>query len=170
MLVIPPCFSSFAEARQALDKFMRWIFYSVNNPDQSSVPRIRAMLEQTLEEWLRASSHLLRFTETKLDLQDLRAAHIMRINYYVSIIIIDAYLSDDEMVYDRHITGFRAVISWSQEILSIDVGADGQHTLSFSFDFGVTPPLYFTASHCRDPLVRRRALELLRRSHRKQGS
>jgi hypothetical protein len=52
-LVMPPHFSSFAEARQALDEFMRWMFYSVNNPDQSFVPRIRAMLEQTLEDWLR---------------------------------------------------------------------------------------------------------------------
>lgn len=169
-LVMPPHFSSFAEARQALDEFMRWMFYSVNNPDQSSVPRIRAMLEQTLEDWLRASSHLLLGVETKLDSQDLRAARILRIYYHISFIIIDAYLSYDEMAYDRHITRFRAIISMSQEILSIDAGACGEHTLSFSFDFGVTPPLHFTASHCRDPWIRRRALGLLRRSHRKQGS
>jgi hypothetical protein len=52
----------------------------------------------------------------------------------------------------------------------MDAGVDLQHILGFSFDLGLTPPLYFTASHCRDSIVRRRALAMLRLSHRKQGS
>jgi hypothetical protein len=86
-------------------------------------------------------------------------------------------LADNETVFDNHTQEFKAIVGMSQELLSMDAAVDSmdaavdeQHILSFSFDFGVTPPLYFTATHCRDPLIRRRALALLRRAHRKQGS
>ena len=166
---VQPRFGSFAEAREALDEFMRWMFYSVNNPKPSSVPVIRGALERTLEDWRRAFSHFWPRTDKTFDPQDLRAARLMQIYYHVSFIIIDAYLSDDEIVFDKHVKHFGAIVETSREILSTDAGADGEYKLSFSFDFGVTPPLYFTASHCRDPLIRRRALALMRLSYRKQG-
>jgi hypothetical protein len=167
--VVPQRFVSFTEAKEALDEFMMWMFYSVNHPEPQSVPRVRAMLEQTLKTWLQAFNHLLPCTEANLEPPDLRAARFMQMYYHVSFIIIDAYLADDELVFDKHVQRFGKIVDMSQGTFSTDAGKDEQHKVSFNFDFGVTPPLYFTASHCRDPLIRRRALALIRLSHRKQG-
>lgn len=39
----------------------------------------------------------------------------------------------------------------------------------FSFDFGVIPALYFTASECRVPSIRRKALALLKLAPKKES-
>jgi hypothetical protein len=101
--LVPPLFRSLAEARVALDEFMTWMFYLVNNPKPSSVPTIREMLEQALKDWLGPFSHLLLCAEAKLEAQDLRAVLYIQLYYHVSCIIMDAYLSDHETVFDKHI-------------------------------------------------------------------
>lgn len=40
---------------------------------------------------------------------------------------------------------------------------------TFSLSPGIVCPLYVTATHCRDPIIRRRALRLLQATHRKEG-
>lgn len=40
---------------------------------------------------------------------------------------------------------------------------------SFSADLGIVPPLYVVATKCRDPVIRRRAIQLLRSSSRREG-
>lgn len=169
-LLVPPQFVSYTQARGVLDELMMWTFCLAENLEPSSVPRIRAMLEKTLEDWLRAFTHLLETTETKLNPRDLQARRFMQMYYHVSFIIVDAYLSEEELVFDKYTQRFREIVDMIQEILLMDAGMDEQHKLSFSFDFGVTPPLYFTACHCRDPLIRRAALALMRTSHDKQGA
>ena len=167
--VLPPRFDSFIQAREALDNVMTWTSLSVNSLKPSSGPETGAILARTLEEWRQAFSPLLKGTETKLEHRDFRAARCMQIHYIVAFIVIDTYLSDNETVFDKHIDQFRAIVDEAQELLFTNDGVDEQYKLSFSFDFGITPPLYFTASRCRDPLIRRRALALMRLPHRAQG-
>lgn len=40
---------------------------------------------------------------------------------------------------------------------------------SFSADLGIVPPLFVVATKCRDPIVRRQAIQLLRSSARREG-
>ncbi|KAK7749518.1 hypothetical protein SLS53_000093 [Cytospora paraplurivora] len=40
---------------------------------------------------------------------------------------------------------------------------------SFSADLGIVPPLYVVATKCRDPVIRRKAIQLLRSSSRREG-
>ncbi|KAK7953375.1 hypothetical protein PG988_014069 [Apiospora saccharicola] len=40
---------------------------------------------------------------------------------------------------------------------------------SFSADLGIVPPLFVVATKCRDPFVRRKAIQLLRSSSRREG-
>ena len=167
--VLPPRFDSFTKAREALDNVMRWTLLTVNSSEPSSGPETGAMLARTLEDWRQAFSPLPKGTETKLEHHGFRAARCMQIHYLVAFIIINTYLSDDETVFDKYIDQFGTIVNEAQKLLSTDGGVDEQYKLSFSFDFGVTPPLYFTASRCRDPLIRRRALALMRLSHRMQG-
>ena len=46
---------------------------------------------------------------------------------------------------------------------------DPSTTGSFSFDLGYAIPLYFTATRCRDPLLRRRAVHLMKTYPRQEG-
>ncbi|KAI0133948.1 hypothetical protein BJ170DRAFT_575586 [Xylariales sp. AK1849] len=45
----------------------------------------------------------------------------------------------------------------------------GVHTTSFCLDMGFIIPLYTVASQCRDPILRRRAIDLLRSTPRQEG-
>lgn len=59
--------------------------------------------------------------------------------------------------------------------LSADSPGAGEHYRafhikpSFSADLGIVPPLYVVATKCRDPVIRRRAIQLLRSSSRREG-
>lgn len=63
----------------------------------------------------------------------------------------------------------------SHRVLSTDFLGQGEHYRafhvkpSFSADLGIVPPLYVVATKCRDSSIRRRAIQLLRSSSRREG-
>lgn len=161
-------FSSLAEARETLDSVITWTFYKLEEQHESSIQEVQELLKQILKDWLHAFQRLLA-SLAKLEPEDLRAARFLKVYYHISVIIIDVYLSADEAVYDRHVDRFMTIVKLAAETLHGSGAGDNQYKLNFSFDLGISPPLYFTASRCRDPCIRRAALALLRVSHRNQG-
>ncbi|KAJ5624917.1 hypothetical protein N7510_001226 [Penicillium lagena] len=70
--------------------------------------------------------------------------------------------------YDAHLPTFQMIVEQASLILSISAGPDGAQP-PFTFEMGVGLPLYLTALRCRDPILRRRALHLLRQSPKVQS-
>ena len=71
---------------------------------------------------------------------------------------------DDQILWDEHQSGFEQVVQIAERVVaSNNVPANVGKTLHrFTLDFGIVGPLYDTARACRDPKIRRRAIDLLR--------
>ncbi len=160
-------FRSLAEAREALDSFMRRMFYALEGAEDA--PNVRIDLEEHLEAWLHTFDAFLAETLPELESESLRAARFLKVYYHVSVIVIDAYLSPDEVIFDGHIDRFKEIVNLAAQTLQ-STGATGhQAKLNFSFDLGICPALYLASSRCRDPIIRRTAIALLRFSHRESS-
>jgi hypothetical protein len=83
----------------------------------------------------------------------------------------------DEILYDRHVGDFAAVVVLSSEFLESihtgfkeqDVESSSTAEISLGFDLCIVPALFLTALRCRHPVVRRDALNLLYLRHRREG-
>lgn len=73
----------------------------------------------------------------------------------------------DEIAYDNHLSTFSSMVTLAQSVSHLQ-SKDG-HPLKFSVSTGIVAPLYMTITRCRDPLVRRRALSLLKQSNCRDG-
>jgi hypothetical protein len=75
------------------------------------------------------------------------------------------YLSVAQTAFDQHKGRFEDVVHHADIILTLS----GTRP-SFTFEMGVIPPLYFVATKCRDPTIRRRALSLLKKALERESS
>ena len=166
---IPDKFTTLEEARTTIDAFMRWMLYCLHNEDETCVPEALTTLEHTLGAWLQALDALVE-SRGEVSQQDLTAIHVMMIYYHISHIMMRCYLTTDETAYDEHIERFQIIVELAQDTLSTSEQQPQKPKLNFSFDLGLTPPLYFVATHCRDPFIRRAALALIQFSHRRTGA
>ena len=88
--------------------------------------------------------------------------------YYLSTYIwIYTCLDEFETAFDSHMDKFTSVITLSESLLI--KGTVGDALPHFTFEMGLIPPLYFTAINCRHPLLRRKAVALLRQGSRREG-
>ncbi|KAL9624388.1 MAG: hypothetical protein Q9160_001350 [Pyrenula sp. 1 TL-2023] len=72
-----------------------------------------------------------------------------------------------EAAYDEHMADFASIVALAE--LAVQLQARDGHPLKFSISTGVVPPLYMAATRCRDPLIRRRAVSLLRQCNNRDG-
>ena len=87
---------------------------------------------------------------------------LMHMYYHAVIIWISTSLSALETVYDSHEAGFAAIVSRATSIIA-ESGSLSREDAAFTFETEVAAPLYWVASKCRQPFLRRAALNLLRR-------
>lgn len=111
---------------------------------------------------------------------------VLQMYLHAQHIWISTVLSSSEVVYDDYLSSFAAIVPLAAVYL--DLEASSQHQLSlapptepsqyspeigqqvdgqtgsFTLETRIVPPLYYVATKCRHPLIRRSALNLLRRS------
>jgi hypothetical protein len=78
-----------------------------------------------------------------------------------------------EYLYDRYHSQFESIIDRVQSLTaatsSNQLGEKHLSKLSFSFEMGFVCPLFVTATKCRDPKLRRKAIALLSALNRREG-
>ena len=88
---------------------------------------------------------------------DARKAITLQIHHALITIKVTVCLSyPDEMVYDSLLPFQSRIVSLADALLP--------HMSTFSLDVAIVQPLYHTAVHCRHPVVRRQAVDLLHRA------
>ena len=70
--------------------------------------------------------------------------------------------------YDGYHTQFKNILEAAELIVNISEGQP-QSEILFTFEMGLVPPLYFTATKCRHPALRRQAVSLIQRAPGKEG-
>ena len=75
-----------------------------------------------------------------------------------------------QMFWDEYQTRFEQVVALAEQVVGLSDSGDGQSSKNiFTLDFGIVGALYDTARICRDPYIRRRAIDTLRRYRCREG-
>ncbi|KAE8317249.1 hypothetical protein BDV41DRAFT_37489 [Aspergillus transmontanensis] len=86
----------------------------------------------------------------------------------VTSIVLCTCLSQEEIVYDKHMDQFRLIVEHAAAAIRASTAQN--HTQpQFTFEPDIGPPLFFTAVKCRDTALRWKALTLLRQAPKVQS-
>lgn len=186
-------FKSVAQARNSLDSLLGDIFhltrrYHQNRLLKSSVDFVPAQglldgqqrIKSDLASWFNAYNASTVDFQLPLDAIPKLGYQLLILHFLMAKIMVDVCLRpDDEMAFDSSCHGFVSLIAQSVDFLeAVRVLHNSNHPLVFgsgpklflfNADIGWTPPLYYTALHCRIHRVRLRALHLLRALPSKEG-
>lgn len=122
-----------------------------------------------LEAWERAFSQLLARKQTELTPSERRGAMVLKAHHLVCEILSNVDFSKGALGWDRFQSSFTAIVDLAEAVLeaspesatsrSEDHPSNAGTKLCFSL--GILDPLYEVCARCRNPLLRRRALDLL---------
>jgi hypothetical protein len=121
-------------------------------------------------QWSRLFAAFMTSSGADLGPEDRQRASLLEIQYKVAMIFFATGMSPQETAFDAFNSDFDSIVAVASSLV---VNGQGpgivERTEQFSFDIGVVPPLYFTASRCRDPSIRRRGLSILSANPRQEG-
>ena len=136
-----------------------------------------------LKAWEKAFSTFLAQKQATLSADDRKAAMVLKAHETVAEILSDVDLSLGELGWDVFRDKFEAIVNLASAVLEDSKQADvsviearwktsgvfiSAPTATLSFSLGIVDPLYEVCARCRDPVLRRRALDLLARHPRQE--
>lgn len=91
--------------------------------------------------------------------------------YHTSVVWASTALTPHEAAYDNYTPSFSAIVSHASSVIAASSSAQDS-SVAFTFESEIIPPVFWAATKCRHPLLRRAALRLLGRAevkHRREG-
>lgn len=183
---IPQSFQSAVEAKNCLDFYFHAdicgaeisgqhneLGNDIGQPEDSLV---------RLHQWSMAFDAFIEVQGETLSRNERNIALVLKIQRLLYSAILDMP-SNDQTLWDKHNVAFEKMISLAEEIFDMkgqEVSISPVKSLETSFlnptatptftlDVGIVAPLYDIACRCRDPMIRRRALHVLRMSSRHEA-
>ncbi|KAL4908699.1 hypothetical protein BDW74DRAFT_173931 [Aspergillus multicolor] len=102
------------------------------------------------------------------DITNISISAILQTYHATITIILSTCLSPTACIYDQHLDLYRTIIVQASLALECSRKPDGAQPI-FTFELGVGLPLFWTVLTCREPHIRREALELLHMAPPMQG-
>jgi hypothetical protein len=180
-LPVPDTFPDYTSAQRSWDFLMdnairlyrRTLYNRVFAPGNSDPPakiaKQYAFHVQQLSVFERAFQPILnRSTDCDGTLSN-PAALVLSLYQKCTLVILAAVQDPSEMVYDCYLPEFQYITSTCARLIRSQDDARMPPNRRFAFEAGLVPPLHFTATKCRDPIIRREAIELLFSSPRQEG-
>ncbi|KAJ5529632.1 transcriptional regulator family: Fungal Specific TF [Penicillium freii] len=124
-------------------------------------------LRVRLVEWHRAYTNLCQRNRSVPTLP-IYPEPILLTYHAAALICVTGCLKQQETVFDVHFADFATIVAQSSLILNASACPNGVQP-PFTFEMSVGVPLAMTVLRCRDPILRRRALDLLRLAPPIQG-
>jgi hypothetical protein len=123
------------------------------------------------EDWINQAKLLSELRAWQVNLDEIAATsehgpseYQLRMHNRTVFIWLSVCLSAEECAVDAHIDGFKEIVELGSRLALATRSSD-----IFSFEMRIIPPLYYTALKCRDPSVRRQALNLLASTSPREG-
>lgn len=168
---VPESFGNLSEARNSLDDCMGYLlqalsaayFQSQGSDEQSSKDTPPVPINMNLlPQWLAVFDTFLQNAGPNLVPKELQRATLLEIQYRCANILVTVGMPPKEAAFDEFQKDFESIVSLAESIIhGGGTIKDPKRTRDFSFDMSIVAPLYFTATRCREPLIRRQALSLL---------
>ena len=171
--LIPDAFDTIEDARAPLIDHIRWSLV-VRRIDLAEVLQDPALFAQLESDRSKVADHLARWSSRfeEVAARDCNSSPILvrtlRIWHQLVSIDIVANWYGSELRYDDHVAQYEDLVATAEEV--IELLAQKSERGAFSFDLGITIPLFATAERCRDPHIRRRALNAMRNGPRQEGT
>jgi hypothetical protein len=132
------------------------------HPLPGTVAAELARLQETLKYWLQAFENVL-FLQG-YDIETSLPASVLKLQHLVSWIKLSAYFLFDEMAYDQYLPHFEEVVRRSERVIESKMNSYSKvKGPCFTLDIAMAQPLYFVARKCREPALRRRAIEVMKK-------
>ncbi len=131
--------------------------------------RQSALLRQ-LELWSQKLDEMLLLDTVTV--KDLAAAKTLRIHQLVAMMWLRRSTQPNESCNDENMAEFETAVELAEAIQATAGEREQRLALgasSFLFDMEIVSPLYYVATKCRHPQFRRRAISVLKKSHRREG-
>ena len=168
----PESFQDSNEAQASFINLARWLLIIGNHIDEEErngnlvgmarYQAVKMRCSAAIEEWYtRFETLASRDQSSNLVVLNLRSW------YMCARLLIDTESYGLEIRYDAYMHYFEAIVNYG-EMISAHI-SDSNSQRSFSFDLGYMIPVYLTATRCRDPILRRRAVRLLHDHPRQEG-
>ncbi len=177
---MPRFFASVSEAKRALDLILNSIVQLFSTCASSTEDKVEkyAQSHARLRQWESAFRPLLIHAKVAAaqDLDAKMAPVVLSIYHRVGLIILAGSARQEEALYDSLRKDFSYIVSSSRSVLAAFTPPSNNGALRlspsrprFSFEAGIIPPLYVVGSKCREPKLRRQAIELLTRCPAQEG-
>ncbi|KAL2819593.1 hypothetical protein BDW59DRAFT_121219 [Aspergillus cavernicola] len=130
----------------------------------------QSCLQERLNYWYRAYTMLTQTLHKSLSpTNKTTSINALLMTYFTTLTtIVSTCLNQGENIYNTHLPNFRLIVEQASIALDASENPDGSQP-AFTFELGVGLPLSWTALKCREPLVRRKALNLLQKAPPLQG-
>ncbi|OGM50822.1 C6 zinc finger domain protein [Aspergillus bombycis] len=173
--------SSLSHARNYLDSLMNKGLAFIRSVGLDRKPRDsqrqqRLELEQRklcseFDTWLVSLNKLIQRMGPWIQQSDQRASLNLKIYHHTSLIWVKTVLARDENVFDLYVSDFDAVVSYAGRVIQLtgEIDKRTNNQSKFCLDGQVIGPLYYAATKCRSPAIRRRAIDLLIRYGKIEG-
>ena len=176
---VPGAFTTLKEARDCLDNCMSYklqasaavYFNRQGSENNSGLGQPQGPTnEHLLPQWSAAFHAFVEKAGPSPRPRDLQGVMLLKIQYKCAKILLSVGLPPRETAFDDFGALFESIISLATSVIHRS-GSYGisERTGHFSFETGLIPPLYFVATRCRDPWIRRQALSLLSSTPRQES-
>ncbi|KAJ5562340.1 hypothetical protein N7535_003208 [Penicillium sp. DV-2018c] len=157
--MIPSSYTSLDDARKDYDRAMNYVFSFLerDGPAESQSPKKKPIT--VLRQWKAALDRSEISAEAPMIEE---CTHkLLELYYHVSTLIIETYGAESEGVFDSFTERFQIIVDLAESVTQIWKIQSRDFNILFSFDLGITPPMFFVASRCRHRLIRRKAVDLM---------
>lgn len=169
----PDQFQDIHEAHACFVDLTRWLLVLGNhidfeslNGDLQTMARYQAekvRCSSLLEEW---HEHFLNAVK-RADTSDSLLIINLKLWYAAVAMLARAETYGPETRYDAFYDSFEEIVRYGEQLA--EALTNPAQNRSFSFDLGYLIPVYLTGTRCRDPYLRRRAINLLHKYPRQEG-
>ncbi|KAL9065339.1 MAG: hypothetical protein Q9157_007505 [Trypethelium eluteriae] len=115
---------------------------------------------RAFEDWLLKRKELTRDEKV--------AADLLRLQHGAVYIWLSTCLNVNETAFDDYTANFNELVNLAASVIDTTTKSK-EHSSPFSFEMGTIPPLCLVGFKCRHPVIRRRAIDLLLSSPRREG-
>ena len=136
------------------------LLYNDDSEMQKLIPKQQHML-RVVKGW---KDHFLQLCKNEPESEVRCFMSILLMYWSMCFIWLSTCTSSLQTSFDDNIPIFAAILTHAQVIIERSASSTSA-TQQFKYEGdSVTPPLLFTATKCRDPILRRRALQLIRQT------
>lgn len=161
---LPSSFINLLDARNKLEQIVEW---AQENIDPSAlVADERLQVQDLLVKWLDALERTSIAASDRYEAL-ITSKKLLKAAALVASILFDTLGTQSECNYDFHTERFAQILELYKTAIGDTFRAPRR--VSFGIDSGVIDTLAFVAGRCRDPVIRRAAIDLLAQTNRSEG-